>query len=135
MSMIRWKPLSDIDKFFEEFKETMAHNELESDVYEKNGNVVIQVNAPGIKPEDIDLTIENDYVRISASRKEEVKKEEKDYFVREIKKGNFERIIDLPVPVNSEQAKAEFKNGTLTVTVPKLNKKEGHKIKIESGQS
>lgn len=135
MSMMRWKPLSEIDKFFEEIRGNLPNNELASDVYEKNGNVIIEVNAPGIKPEDISLTVEPDYVRISASRKEEVKREEKDYFVKEISKGNFERIIDLPVSVDSEKAKAEFKNGTLTVTVPKLSKKEGHKVKIESAQS
>lgn len=134
MSMMRWKPLSEIDKFFEEMRGNLP-NELASDVYEKNGNVIVEINAPGIKQDDISLTVESDYVRVSASRKEETKREEKDYFVKEIRKGNFERIIDLPVSVDSEKAKAEFKNGTLTVTVPKLNKKEGHKVKIESAQS
>lgn len=134
MSMMRWKPLSEIDKFFEEMRGNLP-NELASDVYEKNGNVIVEINAPGIKQDDISLTVESDYVKVSASRKEETKREEKDYFVKEIRKGNFERIIDLPVSVDAEKAKAEFKNGTLTVTVPKLNKKEGHKVKIESAKS
>lgn len=131
MSIIRWKPFAEIDRFLDELSLGKKFQELSADVYEKNGNVIIEMHTAGIPSDKLDITVEDDYVKVCGLREEEKTEKERDYFIKEIRRGSFERIIDLPTAVSADNAKAEFKDGVLKITLPKLNKKEGRKIKIE----
>jgi HSP20 family protein len=105
-------------------KEDQPQNEgyLTIDVFEENNNIVVQSTIAGADPEAIDITITKDMVTIKGKREPEQKINPSSYFHQELYWGAFSRAIILPVDVNSDNAKASFKNGVLTITMPKLDK-------------
>ena len=90
-----------------------------ADVFEQNGNIVVKAELPGIKVEDIDLTIDSGDLVIRATRESETEVKEEDYYRMERTAGSFYRRLPLPDGVMAEQIAAECKNGVLTVTIPK----------------
>jgi HSP20 family protein len=133
MAIIRWRPLGEIDKFFEELGGLgQTSRDLAADVYEDNGNVIVEMQMAGIDPDNVDINVEGDHLRVSGSREEEHETEDRNYYAKEIRRGSFERIIHLPVAVNPEQTKAEVTNGVLKITLPKLSKTQARKIKVAS---
>lgn len=133
MALIRWKPLGDIDKFLEEMHLLPGQfgKDLATDVFEENGNVIVEMHVAGINPDKVDITVEGDHLKVTGSREEEHETEERDYYAKEIKRGSFERIIHLPAPVNRAQTRAEIHEGVLKITLPKMSEQEGHKVKVE----
>ena len=101
------------------------------DVYEDDKNLVVKVELSGFEPKDIDVSIDGDVLRISG--KKEVKREDKNkkYYISEIHDRSFSRTISLPVEINQKDIKAEFENGVLTLTLPKVNKPKALKIPIK----
>ncbi|HTP01042.1 MAG TPA: Hsp20/alpha crystallin family protein [Anaerolineales bacterium] len=89
------------------------------DMYQTDDDIVVKVAVPGIKPEDVQISITGDLLTIKGETKEETDNEEKSYHIRERRWGSFERTISLPTDVNSDKAQAEFENGVLKVTLPK----------------
>lgn len=103
------------------------------DVVEKGKSFVVKAELPGISPEDIEVTVSDGYLIMKGERKEE--KEEKDdaFLRREISYGSFQRTIALPETADCPKAEASFKNGVLTVKVPKTSaaQKEPKKLEIK----
>ncbi len=132
MAIIRWRPLAELDQLFEELgRAGFAGKDLAIDVYEENGNVVIEMQVPGIEPDKVDIHVEGDNIRISGTREEEHETEERNYFSKEIRRGGFERVIHLPVAVSAEQTRAELDHGVLRIILPKQSKAGPRKIKPE----
>lgn len=137
--LFRWKPFRGIDKFLDEDIPVFSSNilskfgfDLATDVYEKDGNIVTEMNIPGIDPEKVEISVEDNYLKISGSREEEKETEEKDYYSKEIKRGSFTRTVALPASVKKEKAEAEYKDGLLKIVIPKDEKKEGTvKVKVK----
>jgi HSP20 family protein len=100
------------------------------DIVENDDNIEVQAALPGIKKEDLDISINNQTITIKASSKEEKKTEGK-YFRREIIRGEFQRTFALPVDVDHENAKAEFKDGILKVNIPKTEKSKSKTIQVQ----
>ncbi|MGB9620903.1 MAG: Hsp20/alpha crystallin family protein [Brevinematia bacterium] len=136
-----WSPISEIerirrdfDRLFDEFFSPIENKEYilapVLDLYETDKDVVIQVELPGIKKDDIEITVKDNFVHLKAEKKEE--KEEKKENVHRIERfyGKIERLIPLPVEVKSEEAKAEYKDGVLEVRIPKEKVSKETKIKI-----
>jgi len=101
-------------------------------LFETDEDVIVKADLPGFDKEEIMINVTNNSIEIAAQHKErkEVRKEK--YFKSEKRFGAQRRYLTLPVPVNPDSAKAEFKNGVLTVRIKKKEKKEiGKKIKIE----
>lgn len=90
-----------------------------ADVYSQNGSIVIKAELPGVKKEDIDISVENGSLIIRGERKSEEKVEETDFYRMERSHGTFYRRLPMPKGVTAEQIKAEYKDGVLKVTVPK----------------
>ena len=105
--------------------------QLAIDVYEKPAAFVIKATIAGVKPEDIDISIENDMVTIRGQRRLEETVSDDDYLFRECYWGDFSRSIILPLPVKSDQVEAQLKNGVLTVTLPKAKPTNKIAIKLE----
>ncbi|MBU0648779.1 Hsp20/alpha crystallin family protein [Patescibacteria group bacterium] len=103
--------------------------ELSVDVFEQDGNVIIKSTIAGVKPQDIDISIENDMVTIRGKRHEEETARDRNFFVQECYWGNFSRTIILPTHVRGDQAEAILKNGVLKLTIPKAT--GAAKINIE----
>lgn len=91
---------------------------------EKDGKYELKTQLPGIKKEDIDVEVTEDYIKIKAETKEEKKEEEENVYRSEFRYGKFMRTIPLPEEVRSEEAEAEFKDGILTISAPKTQKEE-----------
>lgn len=89
------------------------------DVYEKGENVVLKCQIPGVKPEEVDITIREDSVLLKGERKEEKEVKREDYYRRESAYGSFYRTIPLPVLIQPQKAKAECEDGVLKITLPK----------------
>ena len=86
---------------------------------------------PGMKEEDIDLELSSDgYLTISGEKKQEHREEHKGSYFSEISYGTFSRTVPLPWELKFDDAKADFENGVLTVTVPKSSDEQGKKRKI-----
>ncbi|HEA84469.1 MAG TPA: Hsp20/alpha crystallin family protein [Candidatus Wildermuthbacteria bacterium] len=109
-----------------------AEGELTVDVYQTDKDIVIQTAVAGIKPEDIDISIEDDVITIRGERREITEESEKDYFFQECFWGSFSRQIILPEEVDVSKMEASFQNNVLTVRMPKLARKTTRKIKVKS---
>lgn len=126
MAIIRWKPLNVGQFLTEDFPElrvpTLATS-LATDVYEKDSQVVVEMNLPGVNPDSLDIIVEDNYVHITGNREETKEEEHKNYYYKEIQRGSFERTVRLPAPIKKEKTEASFEDGILTITLPKLEEK------------
>lgn len=100
---------------------------------ETNGNYELKAQLPGIKKEDIEVEVYEEGVNIKAESAEKKEEEKENLYRSEFRYGKFVRKIPLPSEVMSQQAKAEFKDGVLTITLPKSQKgeKEMKRLKVE----
>ncbi len=103
------------------------------DIFEDKENVVVKAEIPGVKKEELEVNVTEDSVVLSGEKKKEEKVEEKDYYRYERSYGSFHRTLPLPTEVQSDKAKAQFKDGVLKITIPKTPeaKKKEVKVKIE----
>ena len=102
------------------------------DIIDHDNEVEVQAALPGVKKEDLDVSISNQTITIRTSTKEEKKEEEKGkYFRREITRGEFQRTLSLPDNVDGDNAKASFKDGILKVNIPKTEKSKRKTIEIK----
>jgi HSP20 family protein len=101
------------------------------DVYEKDNNVVIEAEIPGAKKEDIEVKVKDNAVIIRGEVKKEEEKKDENYYRRERFYGKFERVIPLPADVKIEEAKAEYQDGILKLTIPKSVQEKEVKIEIK----
>lgn len=101
------------------------------DVLDHDNEIEVQAALPGVKKEDLEVSINNQTITIRSSTKEEKKEGEKGkYFRREISHGEFQRTLSLPNNVDGDKAKASFKDGILKVTIPKTEKSKRKSIEI-----
>jgi HSP20 family protein len=91
----------------------------EVDVFEKEDKVVVRTDLPGMRPEDIDVSVEGDVLTIKGHREEEKEVKEEDYYCSERATGEFLRTVRLPEGAAADQVEAHYENGVLEVTVPK----------------
>jgi HSP20 family protein len=98
----------------------------------ENGNIIVRADLPGIDPKDVSISVLGNQLTIAGERKQEEKKEEKDYFYREVAYGKFSRTMTLPEGVDASKVKANCKNGVLEITVPAPKQLENKKIQIEA---
>jgi HSP20 family protein len=110
----------------------MEMGTLAVDVYETPDNVVVKTAVPGVKPEEIDITITGDTLTISGATKFEEKVEREDYIRKELRYGSFSRSVNLPSGLNVEKAEATFENGLLTLTIPKAEEAKPKAIKVKA---
>lgn len=92
------------------------------DIYQDKDNLYVEASLPGIKPENAEISIEDDILNIHGSVEEQTSLKESDYIHREVHRGSFQRVIKLPVEVKGDQATAEFSNGILKISFPKAAK-------------
>ena len=107
------------------------------DIYETENELVVKADLPDVSEKDLDVRIENNTLTIRAERKFEKKVEEENYLRVERTYGSFSRSFSLPNTVNSEAIKADYKNGVLTVELPKRaeSKPKQIKVNVTNGQN
>lgn len=124
-SINAYNPFSELDRleraFFGEFSKPVS---FRTDISEKDGAYIVQSDLPGVKKEDIDVSIEDGVLTVKAERKYESSDEEKgSYIRRERAYGSFERSFDIS-QIDEEKIDAEFNDGVLTLTLPKKQAEE-----------
>jgi HSP20 family protein len=101
------------------------------DLIDRDTEVVIRAELPGVKKEDLDVSMSGNTVTLRASTKQEQKEEKGSFYRRELSQGQFQRTMTLPVAVKGEEAKASFKDGILELSFPKVEAAKRKTIKVE----
>lgn len=103
-----------------------------TNVAETDGEYMVEVDLPGIKPEEIHVEMRGNELWLSGERKEEKEEKGKNYRRIEQEYGRFERVIPLAAPVNEEKIAAKYQNGVLTVTIPKSEAVKPKRVPIST---
>lgn len=126
------KPFTDFEDILVEHLPSFAQGwGYNVDMYEDNDNVIVEMQVSGVKPENMDIEVNDNILRVIGSREEEKEKKGKHFFRKEIQHGSFERTLILPVEVQAENAQATFEHGVLKIVLHKEKNQHAHKIKIK----
>jgi HSP20 family protein len=104
--------------------------QLTIDVYQTQNDIVIESAIAGVRPDDLDISVSSDSVTIRGQRHHEKQVEDEDYFYQECYWGRFSRSVILPQEIDPDNSSVQFKNGILTVRLPKISKKKTKKLKV-----
>ena len=142
-AIIRWSPARDMvrlsdamDRMFEDAwtRPMPARVEREArlplDVYTTPGEIVLTANVPGLKPDEVEITLEGDTLSIHGEFKAPM--ENVEYVFQERSFGKFSRTLTINVPVDVNKVEATFDNGVLTITLPKAEAARPKTIKVEA---
>lgn len=145
--LVRFDPFNEfatlrraMDRLFEDFAPARLRGASETvelgfpmDVSENDNEVTVKAVLPGVKPEDVDITVTEGVLTIRGESRQEEKEEKENYYRREIRYGAFARSVPLPTRVKHEEAEAEFADGILTVRLPKAEETRPKSIKVKAG--
>jgi HSP20 family protein len=144
VNIVRWEPFREmiclrqaVDRLFEDSFVRIPRppgdgvGELPIDMYQTKDDLVVKATLPGIKPEEVDITIDDSTLTIKGEHKEEQETKEDDYLYRECYYGAFNRSVAIPVKVKGEKAETTFEEGVLTLTIPKADEVKPRQIKIK----
>ena len=148
-TLTRWDPFRGLTSFQDQmnrlFEDTLfrgrgdesaiSHWSPAVDIYETATELVIKADLPDIDEKDLDLRIENNMLSIRGDRKFEKTVSEDNYLRVERASGSFTRSFSLPNTVNTEAIKADYRNGVLTVTLPKREEAKPKQIKVSASQN
>ena len=141
--MERWEPFRelrrmdrDMDRLwrgwpFRHFEHELDHWHVPLDVFEEDDKVVVRADVPGFKPEEIELSVEDDRLIIKGETKEEHEEKKGEYLMRERRAGKFHREFRLP-NADMEKAEPRFEDGVLTITFPKVEAKKAKRLEIKA---
>jgi len=133
MDLVRFDPfslLSEMDRFFERGVAATPSWAPRIDAFDREKELVIRVEIPGVKPEDVDITMEDRTLTISGKREFDETVEQAGYHPREIFAGEFKRTLVLPEGLNPEEITAKAEDGILTVTLPRRPEVLPRKVKV-----
>ena len=108
----------------------VAAGMLPLDVYETDNAIVVKAAVPGVKPEDIEVTVTGDLLTIKGEFKSEQNEEKRNYVRQERRYGSFARQVTLPAGVDANACRANFENGLLTLELPKVEEAKAKSIKV-----
>ncbi|MDY7077905.1 MAG: Hsp20/alpha crystallin family protein [Chloroflexota bacterium] len=146
-NLVRWTPFYDMislreamGRLFEEsvvqpragWLAPIGEQTLAVDMYETDDAVIVKSAIPGVKPDDLDIRVTGDTLTIKGETKTEEEVKEKNYIRRERRHGSFCRALTIPVPVVTNESEAEFKDGILTLTLPKAEEVKPRAIKVKT---
>lgn len=101
------------------------------DLVEEQDRLVVEVELPGIEPQDVHIDLQGEVLTVHGERKQETEQKQGKFLKREQRTGAFRRTLQLPYPVQSDTVKAQYKNGVLTITLPKAEDHVGRHIQVE----
>ena len=101
------------------------------DIIDRDDEVVVRAEIPGVAKEDLDVSLTDNSVTIKGSSREERKEEKGDYYRCEITRGGFSRTLALPAPVDAGKVEATYQDGVVTLVMPKTTKAKRHRVEIK----
>ena len=145
LGLIPWRRAGDIapswremEDFFNRFigETPLAERTLgwapSVDISETDGNVMVKAELPGLDPKDIDVEVSGDLLVLRGEKSKEEERKDERYYCRERYSGSFQRSFRLPTGVESDKVDAQFKNGVLTIEIPKSEESKQKKIPIKT---
>jgi HSP20 family protein len=148
MPIVRWEPFRDLvslqgrmNRLFDESFRGAGRGGAEEDwaqgawspavdIYEKDGTIVLKAELPGIEPKDVDVRVENNILTLKGERRFEAEVQQDSYQRVERAYGTFSRSFTLPTVVDTDNIKAEFKDGVLRMSLPKKEEAKPKQISI-----
>jgi HSP20 family protein len=132
--------MEDLERRFEDFVGGRLSAEGKgwmpaTDLYEKDDRYIVRVDLPGMKEEDIEVSIVGDMLTIKGEKQEEMEVKEEDYYQCERSYGSFFRSIDLPSMIDAGKIEASYMDGVLEVTLPKSAEVKPKKIAVSAKKS
>jgi HSP20 family protein len=100
------------------------------DIFEEGDNLILQAEVPGVGKEELDVRVENNILTLSGERRQQKEIKDEQFHRLERSYGKFVRSFTLPVGIDTERIKAEFKDGLLTLTLPKAEEAKPKRIKV-----
>jgi HSP20 family protein len=143
-NLTRWEPVREMmtlreamDRLFDDgFTHPISMSGVSAmpaiDLYQTNDEVVVKAALPGLKADDVQISVTEDVLTLRGEFKQDNVQSESTYHIREKRIGSFERSIMLPTDVQTDKAKADFENGILTVSLPKADEVKPKTITIKS---
>lgn len=147
MALIRWEPFREIDslqhemnRLFESLTPTTPRSEGRglafvppAEMHETPEAIHLDLEVPGMDAQDLDVQVTAEAVSISGERKVETKSEENGATRTEFRYGKFQRVIPMPTRIQHDNVQAEYKNGILSLTLPKAEAEKNKVVKINVG--
>jgi HSP20 family protein len=147
MALIRWEPYREINSLQREMNrlfDDMAHPTANggnggvtfipaAEMQETPEAIHLKLEVPGMEASDLDVQVTAEAVSISGQRKEETKTEEKGMTRTEFHYGKFQRVIPLSTRIQNDKVQAEYKNGILSLTLPKAEAEKNKVVKVNIG--
>ncbi|MFS8867106.1 Hsp20/alpha crystallin family protein [Synechococcus sp. H65.1] len=142
MPLVRWDPFREIDEIQREmnrmFDRLMARpTEADAfafvpavEMHDDPETITLKLELPGLNPNDLDIQATAESISISGERRFEKRSEDKGVTRTEFRYGRFQRVIPLPNRIKHDQVKAEYKDGILTLTLPKADSEKAHVVKV-----
>lgn len=128
-----WDPMSEMDRMLESFGEERGRGFIpQLDVYQDADTVTVETPLPGVRAEDVNISIENDVLTIEGQTEKKTEVDEKNYFRKEVRTGSFHRAVALPAAVNGEKASATYENGILKIRIPKEERAKPRRIAVNA---
>lgn len=148
MAMVRWEPVRDLLSLQERMSRMLdsQYRGAEDDwalggswapavdIYEKDGNIVLKAELPGVDPKDVDVRVENNLLTLRGERKFDNEVQRDNYHRVERSYGSFSRSFTLPNVVDTANIKAEYRDGVLHMTLPKREEAKPRQIQINVGK-
>ncbi len=142
-NLTRWEPFREARRMHDMLDRMMDRSLLDPfysgmegtiplDMYQTDDEIIVKASAPGLTADDLDISITGDTLTIRGEFKADEVQEGARYHVRERRIESFARSIKLPTMVNVEQAKAEFENGILTLSLPKVEEVKPKTISVKA---
>lgn len=114
-----------------EFEAPFAARLPKVDVLDRDQEIVVKAELPGVQKDDLDVSLSDNTLTIKATTRHEAEEEQGEYYRREMSRGEFQRTLTLPSDVDSDKVKANFKDGILELTLPKIETAKRKAIKVE----
>lgn len=141
MVLIRWQPMQEMealrrqmDRVVEEMvdvkREAQVTWQPAVELQDTEENIILRAQIPGVEAKDLDINVAKAAVAVAGERRYENKDSKRGYFRSEFRYGKFQRVITLPVAVQNDQVKAQFKDGILTLTLPKVTEARRQVVKV-----
>lgn len=103
---------------------------LPLDIFEREGKLMLKASVPGIDPNDLEIQIENNVLTIRGETRHEEESKEDKVYRREVSYGSFSRSVRLPEGLNLDAVDAEFKNGLVTISLPRVPEEKPKAVKV-----